>query len=176
LGRGAGGWRIQGCAEQTLRLLSQARSHRGQNPRKLSLQSDERLEQTHHVVHLGTYREFSDLDTLMERFQVERCVIDGLPETHATRQFALRHHGNVYLCFFKEDQRGKAQWDWKNTKVEVNRTEALDASRAAVRDGTTTLPRRDSMVETFARHMTCDAKKLEEDEETGARRYRYIKT
>jgi len=58
----------------------------------------------------------------------------------------------------------------------VNRTEALDASRAAIREKLTTLPRRDPLVETLAQHMTADAKKLEEDEETGARRYRYFKT
>jgi len=32
------------------------------------------------------------------------------------------------------------------------------------------------MVELFAKHMTADAKKLEEDEETGAQSYRHIKT
>ena len=32
------------------------------------------------------------------------------------------------------------------------------------------------LVEQFARHMTADAKKLEEDEETGAQQYLYIKT
>ncbi len=42
----------------------------------------------------------------MERFQVERCVIDGLPETHATREFARRHAGQVYLCFFNEAPAG----------------------------------------------------------------------
>ena len=61
-------------------------------------------------------------------------------------------------------------------KVEVNRTEALDASRAAIRERQVVLPRRSSLVEEFARHMASDAKQLDEDEETGARRYRYIKT
>jgi hypothetical protein len=32
------------------------------------------------------------------------------------------------------------------------------------------------LVEEFAKQMTDDAKKLEEDEETGAQKYRYIKT
>jgi len=139
------------------------------------LQNDTKNENAHHVVHLGTYRELSDLDALMERYSIHRCVIDGLPETHATRQFADRHVGNVYLCFFNDNQRGVPKFDWMNRKVEVNRTEALDASRAAIREKLTTLPRRDSQVELFARHMTADAKKLEEDEETGARKYRYFK-
>ena len=140
------------------------------------LQTDPKDYKTHHVVHLTTCRDFSELDGLMKRFHIERCVIDGMPETHATRQFAERHGGSVFLCFFNENQKGVPKWDWKDRKVEVNRTEALDASRAAIREKLTSLPRRDPLVESFARHMTADAKKLEEDEETGARKYRYFKT
>ena len=128
------------------------------------------------LVHLAVCREFSDLDELMKRFKVETCVIDGLPETHATREFAGRHHGKVFLSFFNENQRGEPNWDLAGHKIESNRTEALDASRAAVRDKLITLPRRLPMVETFARHMAADAKKLEEDPDTGVQKYRYMKT
>ncbi len=54
--------------------------------------------------------------------------------------------------------------------------EALDASRGAIRERQVALPRRSAVVEEFARHMAVDAKQLDEDEETGARRYRYIRT
>ena len=127
------------------------------------------------VVHLGAYREFSDLDALMAEFHVLSCVIDGLPETHATRAFAKRHGGYVSLCFFNEHQRGSARWDREERKVEVNRTEALDASRAAIREREIVLPRRSPLVEEFARHLANDAKVLDEDEETGAKRYRYVR-
>jgi hypothetical protein len=137
---------------------------------------DDEKGERHRLVHLGVYREFSDLDALMKRFRIDRCVIDGLPETHATREFANRHRRDVFLSFFNDNQKGSIKWDDHELKVEVNRTEALDASRAAVRDKKLILPRRLPLVETFARHLTCDAKKLEEDEETGAQRYRYIKT
>ncbi len=60
--------------------------------------------------------------------------------------------------------------------VLVNRTEALDASRTAVRKKKLVLPRRALLVELFARHMAADAKILKENEETGAQRYRYIRT
>jgi hypothetical protein len=58
----------------------------------------------------------------------------------------------------------------------VNRTEALDASRAAIREKKLTLPRRQPIVEEFAQHMAADAKILEENEETGEQRYKYIRT
>jgi hypothetical protein len=102
----------------------------------------------------------------MERFGVMRCVIDGLPETHATRAFAERHRGWVYLNFFNETQRGEARWDQQTRIVQVNRTEALDASRAAIREKAVTLPRRSPLLETFARHMAADAKVLDEDPES----------
>ena len=128
------------------------------------------------LIHLSACNTFEELDELMKRFRVNRCVIDGLPETHATRAFAGRNRGRVYLNFFNENQRGSARWDPNERTVQLNRTEALDASRAAVRDQQLVLPRRDRLVEEFARHMASDAKVLDEDEETGAKKYRYIRT
>ncbi len=129
-----------------------------------------------HLIHLATCRDFSELDILMKRFDVRRCVIDGLPETHATRDFARRHPRQVFLCFFNENQRGRPMWDSKSYTVQVNRTEALDASRAAIRDKQVILPRRQPIVEEFAQHMAADARMLNENEETGEKRYRYIRT
>jgi hypothetical protein len=80
------------------------------------------------------------------------------------------------MNFFNEHQRGQTKWDRDALSVFVNRTEALDASRAAVREKKLLLPRRLPIVETFARHMASDAKILEEDEETGAKRYKYVRT
>jgi hypothetical protein len=128
------------------------------------------------LVHLAVCHEFGELDNLMERFRIDRCVIDGLPETHATREFARRHRGRVFLNFFNENQRGSAHWDRKSNIVQIKRTEALDASRSAVRNRVLVLPQRSRLIEEFAMHMTCDAKVLDEDEETGIKKYRYIRT
>jgi len=133
-----------------------------------------REEKPDEIVHIGVYHEFGELDTLMERYSVSCCVIDGLPETHATREFAGRH-GRVFMNFFNEHQRGSANWDRPNSMVQVNRTEALDASRAAIRERKIVLPRRGPMVDLFARHMAADAKILDEDAETGAKKYRYVR-
>ena len=45
-----------------------------------------------------------------------------------------------------------------------------------IRDEKIVLPRQTPIVEEFAHHMAADAKILEEDEDTGAKRYRYIRT
>ncbi len=129
-----------------------------------------------HLIHLAVCHDFAELDVLMDRFDIERCVIDGLPETHATREFANRHPGRVFMNFFNETQRGSAHWNYQAFIVQVNRTEALDASRTAVREHRVVLPRRLPIVEGFAKHMACDAKILDEDEETGIKKYRYVRT
>ena len=80
------------------------------------------------------------------------------------------------MNFFNEHQRGSALWNRSEDMVTINRTEALDASRAAIRDRKVILPRRTPLVEQFARHMATDAKVLDENPETGAKQYRYVKT
>jgi hypothetical protein len=131
---------------------------------------------TETIVHLGVCADFADLDELMARFDIQCCVIDGLPETHATREFAKRHCGKVFMCFFNESQRGEPRWEQGSRQVLINRTEALDMSRAAIRERQVMLPRQEPIVEEFAQHMTCDAKVLDENEETGIKKYRYIRT
>jgi hypothetical protein len=140
------------------------------------LRMDDQDRNRQHVVHLSVCHTFEELDAILARFRVSFCVIDGLPETHATRQFAGRHPGIVFMNFFNEHQRGAADWDHMTGIVKVNRTEALDASRDAVRLQRLILPRQTPIVAEFARHMTADAKVLDEDPDTGAQKYRYIKT
>jgi hypothetical protein len=129
----------------------------------------------HHLVHLAVCHDFHELDRLMERFKVEKCVIDALPETHSTRAFAERHAGKVFMCIFNDNLSGPPTWDAQTHAVRMNRTEALDASRAAVRKKLLVLPRQDPRVREFAEHMTQDARVLVEDKVTGEQRYKYAK-
>jgi hypothetical protein len=128
------------------------------------------------VVFVGTRQHYAELDTLMKRFKVYKCVIDALPEIHSTREFAKRHRGKVYLNYFVESQRGAYNWNLKERIVQENRTEALDASRKVVRDRRVTLPRSGRLMREFAEHLASDVKQLVEDEDTGAKTFRYIRT
>jgi hypothetical protein len=140
------------------------------------LREVEPCEDNQRVVYLAECADFNELSALIKRFRVDQCVIDSLPETHATREFAKAHRGVVYMSRFVESQRGEPKWDVSEQVVSVNRTDALDASRAALRNGLVTLPRRQPLIEEFASHISADAKVLDEDEETGIKKYRYIKT
>ena len=127
-------------------------------------------------IYLGKRQHYAELDDLMRRYKIGLCVIDALPEIHATREFANRHRGQVYLNYFLESQRGSYKWNHEERIVQENRTEALDASRQAIREARVILPRAGPIIQEFAEHLAADVKQLVEDEETGAKSFRYVKT
>lgn len=127
------------------------------------------------IIHLGVYRDWEELDRLMKNFNVSRCVVDALPETRNARAFAERFKGRVFLNYYNVNQKGSYAWDEKKLIVQCNRTESLDASHLEVTNGELVLPRESDIVREFARHLHNVAKRLEEDEETGSKRYVYLK-
>jgi hypothetical protein len=127
------------------------------------------------IVHLGIYRDWEDLDRLMKNFHVSRCVVDALPETRNARAFAERHQGKVFLNYYQERQKGKYAWNERDMTVSCNRTESLDASHNEVMQGQVIFPRENEITREFAQHLHNVAKKLEEDEETGSKRYVYVR-
>jgi hypothetical protein len=127
------------------------------------------------IIHLEIYKDWEELDRLMKNFHVSRCVVDALPETRNARAFAERHKGRVFLNYYNERQKGHYSWNEKELIVQCNRTESMDASHREIQDGTIILPRECEVTRSFAEHMHNVAKKLEEDEESGSKRYIYVK-
>ena len=127
------------------------------------------------LVHLEIYKNWEDLDRLMEQFHVARCVVDGLPETRNARAFAKRWPGRVYLNYYQEKRKGSYAWNDAEMIVACNRTESMDASHQEIVNKQLCLPKRCGMTEVFAKHLNNVAKKLEEDEDTGSKRYVYVK-
>ncbi len=72
---------------------------------------------------------FPDLDDLMAKYRVSRCVIDGQPETYAAKTFAERWRGKVWIAYY-DRQRGNHDWQTAPAggvaTVHANRTLALD--------------------------------------------------
>ena len=126
------------------------------------------------LLYVSERKDFEELDGLMNQFNVSRCVIDALPETRKAREFAKRHKGRVFLNWYQQ-ARNEVRWDEKKFEVAVNRTESLDTSHKMLMDGEISLPRENDEVREFAYHCSNIAKKLETDEETGSKIYRYVK-
>lgn len=127
------------------------------------------------IVHIQDYKDWSELDPLMKRFKVSRCVVDAEPEKRNARDFANRFPGKVYLNHYNIHQKGDYAWNEKEHLVSCNRTESLDNSHREIADEDIILPKQCEVTEEFAKHMSNVAKRLEEDEETGSQRYVYVK-
>ncbi len=127
------------------------------------------------IIHLEIYKDWEELDRLMTNFRVIRCVVDALPETRNARAFAERHKGKVFLNYYNQHQKGSYKWNEQELIVQCNRTESLDASHREVIDQALVLPKECGIVQEFAEHLHNVAKKLEENEETGSKRYIYVK-
>lgn len=134
------------------------------------------------VVHVGEYRDFEDLDVLMRRFNVGKCVIDGQPEGRPARAFADRNPGKVFLWYHDEgNKHDRPIWNDNTYIVTVNRTVHLDASHQEILQQRVVLPRRGSQaLQEFAEHGTRLARKLEDKDRPGVPQgvavYRWIRT
>jgi hypothetical protein len=127
------------------------------------------------LVHIAVYKDWHELDRLIINFKIARCVVDALPETRNARAFAKRFPGRVFLNYYNEHQKGHYAWNEKELTVSCNRTESLDASHRDIMDKAIALPKECKVTREFAQHLHNVAKKLEEDEETGSKRYVYVK-
>ena len=120
---------------------------------------------------------FSHLDYYMETFDVQVCIIDALPNTHAARAFASRFQGRVWCAYYGGTQKGTATYGFDAEgcrTATVNRTEALDAWRDAHKMGKRRIPRVEDEVTEFVRQMTNVLRKIEEDPVTGQKKAVWI--
>lgn len=130
------------------------------------------------ILYMARLSLFNDIHDAAKKFNVRCAVIDQEPETRAAKDFAKKESYPVYLCKYKESQRKAPAFDEKEGLVSVNRTEVCDATHNLVADTETSfiLPRRCSEIEEYAKQMCSIVKVLDEDPQTGARKYVYRRT
>lgn len=130
---------------------------------------------TAEVIHIGRYKDWSDIHTMMKKFKISRAVVDALPETRNARELAMAFPGRVFLCYYSEHQKGEHLWNDDAFTVTVNRTESLDASHKELLKQLVTLPSEQlETTQLFAKHCHAIAKKLEKNEDTGLEKYVYV--
>jgi hypothetical protein len=114
---------------------------------------------------------FDQLDRLMRVYDIDLCVLDGLPNQHSARDFSRRFPGRVYLCYYQDNQKGEYAWREANTttgldyQVVVNRTEALDAMYEQIQRREIALPKPTPDVEELAVQLTNMARENIEDDD-----------
>jgi len=128
------------------------------------------------IIWVGRVLDFFDLHDLAQRFNVKSAVIDLKPEIRKVREFQKSEPFSVFACDYVETRIGMTQWDEKDRVIKCNRTEICDASHALFTEpGRVELPRRNTELDEFAKEVIQMAKVLEEDDDTGAKVYRYKK-
>ena len=95
---------------------------------------------TTRALFIGTVDTFEELDGLMERYRVRLCVIDALPETHKTVEFAKRHP-RVWRAYYSSTEGHRWHRGRPGEKVvHLNRTQALEETFDLFTKGQLELP------------------------------------
>lgn len=120
--------------------------------------------------------DFEDIDKVIARENVRCCVIDALPETRKAKELKNRNKGIVFLNFYIETVKGNYKWNDETGEVQTNRTESLDFSQDPLTNSMLICYNNIIEIDQFADHCANMARKLEENEETGSKRYVWVKT
>lgn len=93
------------------------------------------------AIHIGRVKTLADLDDLMERYSIYRCLISPHPEPHLIDQWQKGpHYGSIHKVIYTNDGLSKPQWDYGERTVSVDRTYALNAAYEEIRAGNWWLP------------------------------------
>lgn len=133
------------------------------------------------AVYIGKISDWQILYELIDRYHVEKCVIDSMPETTLAVDFqheaALLHECDVWLCRYAgEGKDKKTVYDGINRIINIDRTAALDRSFAALKGRKNLLPVNFSAILAgqFADEM-CDPVRQMTDDKKGNTRYEWSK-
>ncbi len=136
------------------------------------------------IIYMARVTGFDALYDLVGRFNVRSAAVCLRPYEESFRTFQARcsnrkdNNGNpdkvtVFGVEYKDKQRNLLKTDEKSGIYSLARTEAMDGSQAWIRSGNFEIPRRCNEVEIFALECSNIAKRIEKNEKTGDRTYRY---
>ncbi|MEM4167941.1 MAG: phage terminase large subunit family protein [Candidatus Caldarchaeum sp.] len=118
---------------------------------------------SYRILRLHRTTEWNDIHDLAVAFNVNIAVIDMRPEVRKVRELQDQESFPIYGCVYHSFRLGRPTWDEEKGIVTVGRTEWMDAVHNAIAENMILLPRRDSEVELYAKHMSSVCKTYEED-------------
>ena len=127
------------------------------------------------IVACGELDHFEQVDDIITRYKVREFCIDALPETRKAKELIGRQKYKGWAVFYNDNMKGNYAWKEDERIVSVNRTESLDVGTLDLIRGNMTLPRRNSVLDDFAVQCSNIAKVVEEDRNTGSKKYAYRK-
>lgn len=131
------------------------------------------------ILGMGEEPGFDAIEKRLRALNVEKFVIDALPETHSAIKLSEKFRGAGWLNYYVSSN-SPPKWTEDEARnflrVDCNRTEQLDRLLAAVKGSKLVLPRRDAVCEEYAKHLANLVRTPIEDDDTGEVQYRYVKT
>jgi len=118
---------------------------------------------------IDTVREFTELDDLMDQYDVDICVIDALPETRLAKAFADRFKGRVWLAYYNISHKSSEYciWDDKKRVVRVQRNLALETMMSRYLTRRLVLPEHAALIPEFYAQLRAPKRVQQRDERTG---------
>jgi len=124
---------------------------------------------------LRVEKDFEAIDRLIVEFNVDRVVLDALPETREARRLRERHPSIVFLNYYNDDVKQEAVWKYDTGDVLSNRTTTMDESHSMLSGKRVIIAPNLANIEEFATQCSNTARKREENERTGAVRFVWVK-
>ncbi len=119
---------------------------------------------------LGEVEDFDALDELMDRYGVDMCSIDALPEHRLAAAFADRFRGRVYLISYAILINAVVAPVPEECRASTGRTQAIDAVLAEIRQQHNELPR--VLPPDYSAHLQAVIRMVDRDA-SGRKRPRY---
>jgi len=129
------------------------------------------------AVYLGKVKHLDDLLDLCERYNVEKAVMDSMPEITVAQDFQEQAPCDVWLCRYRGEGTDRRRvYDTTDRIINVDRTEALDRSFAQLRRRKNVLPENYPMAlgGAYVLEMTNPVRQIVEDTR-GNSRYEWSK-
>jgi len=130
---------------------------------------------TYDILCVQPVADFNQLYDLGKKMNVKVCVIDAMPDIHATKEFVKSAGYPVFRCYYSETQSSKPSFEHKEHTVKCNRNEMCDSVYSAITKKNVRLPRKSPEMNKFSFQMTRTARRLEEHPETGIPKPKWIK-
>lgn len=134
-----------------------------------------RLGKKYKIIYVGEVPEFSDLHDLAKRFGVKVAVIDYPYDKRKVKEFMDAEPYKVLGSQYQDNMKDTERKDERAGVITIDRTYICDVTHNLVSEGMIELPRRNEVVEQYAKQLCDIAKILEEDERTGSKLFRYRK-
>jgi len=133
--------------------------------------------QIRRAVHIGRVKTFAEVDDLMEKHEVFRCLISPQAEPHLVQEWARQdHYGSVYQVIYTNDGLSQPEWRHREKTVRVDRTYALDSAYAEIPARRWWLPAGAQEIDGGEFYAQLKAPTRVRDMTTGELRYRWTET